>query len=504
MKSNLYKKSGRLFSWAAIVIFAASFIFTGCPGTTSVPGTAKTPGKPSATTQNKYNITFSVEGGHGTFTAAIDGESVPSLKTKPIQIEYGKTLVFTAEADTGYEVDKWTGAAPDEHNKNRATLTVSADVTVTVSFKRKVYPVSFEYKGGNGTLTATMDGTVFNGGKVAHGKEVRFMAEAADGYTVQKWTLNGAVVNGTVDTYLLKITDVSTVQVFFERAPVMPQSLSDKTYTVDGTEFTMKGIAAVRNGTLGSIDGDIAENDNKAHTVNLSTYRIGETEVTQELWDKVMDSNMSGFTSPANPVENVSWYDCIAFCNELTQKVDGLGSGECVYYSDPDFNTVYTAQDGSNERLPYQNMNKKGFRLPTEAEWEWAAQGGKRAKWAGTNEKARLKDYAWYVDGNGGDAGGTTHAVKQKLPNGYGLYDMSGNVYEWCWNWSDSKTPADGETDPVGSVADQIQSADPLKRVIRGGSWNAPDTAAACAYRGSYEPAYNIFDNDVGFRLVCR
>ena len=127
-----------------------------------------------------------------------------------------------------------------------------------------------------------------------------------------------------------------------------------------------------------------------------------------------------------------------------------MGSGECVYYSDPDFNTVYTAQDGSNERLPYQNMNKKGFRLPTEAEWEWAAQGGKRAKWAGTNEKARLKDYAWYVDGNGGDAGGKTHPVKQKLPNGYGLYDMSGNVYEWCWNWNDGKTPASGETDPVG------------------------------------------------------
>ena len=278
-----------------------------------------------------------------------------------------------------------------------------------------------------------------------------------------------------------------------------PAPSADKTYTVNGISFTMKDIAAVTNGTVGHSDN---AGNNAPHTVSLTAYRIGETEVTQELWEKVMGTNPSNFEGSSNPpesgevqekrpVENVNWYQCIAFCNELTKKVPELGESQCVYTYN---GNTYNSTDAGAQRVPAINMSKKGFRLPTEAEWEWAAKGGKNYRWAGTDTKSELKNYAWYKNDDGGDANGKTHQVKLKSANGYGLYDMSGNVWEWCWDRYSDSTPTGGQ-DPAGAASGTY-------RVGRGGSWNDVADFAARVYR-FYDDPGNRFTY-LGLRLVSR
>ena len=276
----------------------------------------------------------------------------------------------------------------------------------------------------------------------------------------------------------------------------IPPAFADETYTVGGISFTMKRIAAVTNGKVGHSD---YSSDNAEHTVSLTAYRIGETEVTQELWQAVMGNNPSSFNSnPASgevqgkrPVEQVSWYKCIVFCNELTKQA-GLGESECLYYSDAGYTNVYTKEDAGakKEVYLYTAMNKKGFRLPTEAEWEWAAKGGKEYKWAGTDEESELVNYAWYS----ANSNNQTHEVKKRTANGYGLYDMSGNVWEWCWDWYSNSTPTGGQ-DPKGAASGD-------DRVMRGGSWGSAAEDCVVGRRSNLYPDLSYYF--LGFRVACR
>ena len=309
--------------------------------------------------------------------------------------------------------------------------------------------------------------------------------------TLEDYLYFSLKLDGEFDTYDVKTNDKISLVALEEKSftltndtliiiaegatPVTMGSFinSNKTYTAMGVSFTMKAFDAVTNVVL----GDDEQSNNKKHRVSLSAYYIGKTEVTQELWKAVMGNNPSKFTRSAkNPVEMVSWFECIEFCNKLTQTV--MGAEHCVY-------TI----SGTHANDITANFDKKGFRLPTEAEWEYAARVGTLNKYAGCNIEEALGEYAWYKD-NSEDK---THMVGTKKANWYGLYDMSGNVREWCWDRYTKDMPNDVQ-DPVG-----VGTANP---VWRGGAWRDDTSSCVCTYRRYQSP--NAHNYDLGLRLVCR
>jgi formylglycine-generating enzyme required for sulfatase activity len=235
-------------------------------------------------------------------------------------------------------------------------------------------------------------------------------------------------------------------------------------------------------------DSNCQNGESPVHSVMLSAFRIGETEVTQGQWQVVMGSNPSTFSGCTQcPVEQVSWYDALVFCNRLSEQ-EGLTP---CYYADAAFTQVYGKSDGAwsllNVGVVYWNPAAQGYRLPTESEWEYAARGGSPANiYSGSND---IGEVAWY-DGNNSPFG--TKPVKGKMANGYGLHDMSGNVWEWCWDWYGDYS-ADALTDPVGPPAGD-------GRVFRGGYFSNATWNCRVSVRAGITPSYrNIY---LGFRVV--
>jgi sulfatase modifying factor 1 len=218
------------------------------------------------------------------------------------------------------------------------------------------------------------------------------------------------------------------------------------------------GMVFVKGGCyqMGDTFGDGEADEKPVHQACISDFYIGKYVVTQEQWVAVMGSNPSKFTGDRRPVEQVSWDDVQEFIVKLNTRTG------------------------------------KRYRLPTEAEWEYAARsGGKQEKWAGTSDVNLLGNYAWYKDNSGQE----THVVGQKLPNGLGLYDMSGNVWEWVQDfYGDVYYEGSPKDNPHGPKLGSNN------RVLRGGCWFMNARGIRTAIRTQFLPSERI--SIYGFRLV--
>ena len=271
---------------------------------------------------------------------------------------------------------------------------------------------------------------------------------AANGDVNRDGTVDVSDVAGLID-YLLKGTWPGGDE---------PQG---EVITVNGVSFTMMPVEG-GTFTMGGTEeqgGDASNKELPVHQVTLSSYSIGQTEVTQELWVAVMGNNPSYFSSRNGyaenlqlPVEYVNWNDCQTFIAKLNQ------------------------------------LTGKHFRLPTEAEWEYAARGGNKSRHYKYVGSSNIDEVAWYT----GNSGSTPHIVATKAPNELGLYDMSGNVWEWCQDWYGTYS-GDAQTNPTGPEIGAYC-------VYRGGCWASLAKYCRVSHRGGHDPSLR-YSTD-GLRLV--
>ncbi len=240
------------------------------------------------------------------------------------------------------------------------------------------------------------------------------------------------------------VTDLATGATVFMTPPKAPQAF-------DGIEFVQIPAGSF---TMGSPENEAGRGAGEAQRrVTLSQgFWLGKYEVTQAQWTRVMGSNPSDFEGDNRPVDFVSWDAAQQFISKLNKTASG----------------------------PY--------RLPTEAEWEYACRAGSTWAFAYGNRDGPLNNYSWYS----ANSGRNTHAVGRKKPNAWGLYDMHGNVWEWCQDWY-GDYPVGDATDPAGPSSGQL-------RVLRGGSWAVSAINCRAAYRPRNTPGYRYIS--AGFRVV--
>lgn len=233
-----------------------------------------------------------------------------------------------------------------------------------------------------------------------------------------------------------------------------------------GIKLSMIAIPAGRF-LMGSPDSDPEANDDEKpqHEVSLGSFHIGQFPITEEQWQAIMGNTFPYSedvrVNPQNPVEGVFWDDCQAFCQKLSQ------------------------------------LSSKTYRLPSEAEWEYACRAGTTTRYSFGDDAEQLRDYGWYYDGN---SGGTTHPVGQKKSNPWGLFDVHGNVWEWCADhWHERYA---GKPQSLKDNGNNIWvSSNDSEQVIRGGSWRDYPGNCRSVSRLSYPP--NGGCNFLGFRVVC-
>jgi formylglycine-generating enzyme required for sulfatase activity len=276
-------------------------------------------------------------------------------------------------------------------------------------------------------------------------------------------------------------------------APVPVRPTSDDVITTRFAQIKLKRIPAspAEGFLMGSTDDDkdSEKYEKPQHRVRITRpFYLGVYEVSQAQYEAVMGDNPSNFSAGGDgkekvagletgqhPVEQVSWLDAVKFCNKLGER-----EGRRPFY------------DIDGDTVTVRDWKAPGYRLPTEAEWEYACRANATppARYSFGDDVAELGEYGWF----GGNSDNRTHPVGQKKPNGFGLFDMHGNVWEWCW---DSYAEGYYSVSPVDNPTGPAPASD---RVLRGGGWSTAPRYCRSANRSGLTPGYR--SSRLGFRLA--
>ena len=354
---------------------------------------------------------------------------------KPLRVYFPDFGIDGVESKRTYVLDlvKATGGAESIMQQNQSLIIKYSPSTATVLVDNKMV------RGSNGVAKTTLpvgqhSFVVFCDGYESEEGTVKLKASAPSNLqiTLTKETIEGSSVNETSQRSQKRVNqqaEVNLSQPTITNQVTSSVASNSNTISIsvkDGVSIDMVKVEAgtfMMGATSEMKDPDIDEKP--VHQVTLTNdYYMGKYEVTQALWEAVMGSNPSKYKGDNLPVEMVSWNDCQEFISKLN------------------------------------SMTGRKFRLPTEAEWEYAARGGKKSRSYQYSGSSNISDVAWYDE----NCGSTTRAVGTKRPNELGIYDMSGNVWEWCHDWYSSYSSL-SQMNPIGAISGAC-------RVRRGGSWD--------------------------------